>query len=354
MKITFTLPQRLGGFAAMKGRANERAAVTVSEALTTDDGPVFIHRIESLHGTVFSRIPGLPHPSQIHHLLILIKPNLEAVAYVNELTERVHSRLNRAIKKGELVLEQDIADIDSLDVGVEIPNDCGVIFVRSLRWQRSLFYDFGPVIDVTQPRNYDVKKAFGKLAMSLIKSAPADVPRLPKIESVKAALVELDMYLREKLSDESRYQEFLEQNPWILGAHHSAIDRHTSLDDGNIPDFTAVRSRDDCRDVIEIKQPFLPLFKQDGGFAASFNDTWNQAERYLQFCRENRDYLLRQKGLGFANPHCFIIAGHGLTDQQKRAIQDKQSHNPAITFLTYEGLLALGNNVLALLEPKKS
>ncbi len=92
----------------------------------------------------------------------------------------------------------------------------------------------------------------------------------------------------------------------------------------------------------------------DAKVSAAFNDAWNQAERYLHFCRENHDYLSRQKSLGFANPQCFVIAGHGLSPEQKHAIQNKQSHNPAITFLTYESLLALGNNVLGLLIPNKT
>jgi TPR repeat protein len=40
---------------------------------------------------------------------------------------------------------------------------------------------------------------------------------------------------------------------------------------------------------------------RDGEFHSNFNDAWNQAERYVTFARDERDYLLRQKNLRFEN-----------------------------------------------------
>ena len=77
---------------------------------------------------------------------------------------------------------------------------------------------------------------------------------------------------------------------------YKLVQRHTQFDNENIPDFTAIRTHDDYRDIFEIKQPFLNLFRQTKGFTSEFHDSSNQVERYLNFVRENKDYLRRSKG----------------------------------------------------------
>jgi hypothetical protein len=135
-----------------------------------------------------------------------------------------------------------------------------------------------------------------------------------------------------------------------LGGQHINIERHTALDDGNIPDFTGVRARDGVRDVFEIKQPFLRCFRRDGRFSQEFNLAWEQAERYLTFVRQHREYLREEKGLVFSNPHCFLLIGSGLNDAEIRRFHDREALNPSISILTYEQVLKLGRALLALLE----
>lgn len=342
MSVTLQLSP-IGGFAATAGKPGERAAVIVREMLTSLDGATFASRIEALHRSIFSRIPGLQKPWHLEHLLVVIKPSFEAIAYANELQEIGAIKIARAMEAGEPVYEKDILEIASLDLGVEIPADCGFVLIRSLGWHRSLFYDFGPLTSPNKVRDYDLKAEFAKQAFALIKMT-GGLPKLARADSMKGALIQLEMLLEDKVEDEGRYQEFLEANPWILSGHHSRIDRHTNLDDENIPDFTGVRHHDDYRDIVEFKQPFLPLFKKDGGFSAAFNDAWGQAERYLIFARRERDYLTR-KGLSFENPRCFLVAGFKLTPQQLQLIRDKESLNPTITVLTYESLLAIGKSL---------
>jgi hypothetical protein len=345
MSVTFQLSP-IGGFAATAGMPGERAAVTVREMLTSLDGATFASRVDALHRSIFSRIPGLKNPWQLEHLLVVIKPSFEATAYANELQQTGSVRVTRSLEAGEAIYEQDIMEIASLDLGVDIPADCGFVLVRSLGWHRSLFYDFGPLTFPDKSRSYDLKAEFARQAFGLIKIT-GGLPKLARADAMKGALIQLELLLEDKVEDEGRYQEFLETNPWILGGHHSRIDRHTNLDDENIPDFTGVRHYDTHRDIVEFKQPFLPLFKKDGGFSAAFNDAWGQAERYLIFARRERDYLAR-KGLSFENPRCFLVAGYKLTSEQLRLIRDKESLNPAMTVLTYESVIMIGKGLVDL------
>jgi Domain of unknown function (DUF4263) len=166
---------------------------------------------------------------------------------------------------------------------------------------------------------------------------------MPKLEPshLKQAVDELTKLLMQKEERESEYQHYLEKQPWSFGAQYKFISSHQAFNDENIPDFTGFRLRDGARDIIEIKNPFLKLFRADGEFSSDFYSAWNQVERYLDFARREDDYLHRQKGLRFENPHCYLIAGYCLSDQQIKKLRVKERMNPAITIFIYDDLLTL-------------
>jgi len=101
MIVNFTLGEKIEGFAANSAKQGDRAIVTVRETLSSFEGTVFASRLESLHRSIFSKIPGLPNPWEINHLLIVIKPNLEATAYVSELKQVGTVKLARSVQAGE-------------------------------------------------------------------------------------------------------------------------------------------------------------------------------------------------------------------------------------------------------------
>lgn len=168
-----------------------------------------------------------------------------------------------------------------------------------------------------------------------------------------SALEELGRMLGKREENEAKYQSFFTSNPWVFGMQYSKIDSHKRFDDENIPDFTGVRARDNTRDIIEIKQPFMPLFGQDGNFLAKFHRAWQQAEDYLEFALSDTDFLYKRKGLRFDNPHCYLLLGYDLSPDQSAALQRKQKMNPRITILTYNNLLALSKNTAQMIKTLK-
>jgi hypothetical protein len=179
-------------------------------------------------------------------------------------------------------------------------------------------------------------------------------PSVPQTtDALKEAITRLQRLLRQEQHDEGAYQKYLTRHPWVFGAQYKQIDSHKALDDENIPDFTGVRVRDSARDIIEIKPPSLPLFKGQKSFRAEFNDAWNQTERYLDFARNQSDYLMRQKGLFFDNPKCYLLAGYNLTEAQLRELRRKERMNPAITILTYNDLLAMAKSTVVFVRALK-
>ncbi|MGA3406598.1 MAG: Shedu anti-phage system protein SduA domain-containing protein [Candidatus Bathyarchaeia archaeon] len=155
--------------------------------------------------------------------------------------------------------------------------------------------------------------------------------------------------LKELLADgevnEAPYQKLIQEYPWILGAQYDSVQDHTKLDNANIPDFSGVRVRDKHRDIIEIKSPFIQVLRKDGELSSEFNEAWNQCERYLDFAKEEKEYL-RRKGFSFDNPRCYLIIGHQLSEEALRKIRVKEKMNPTIEVLTYDGLAAFASRTV--------
>jgi hypothetical protein len=173
------------------------------------------------------------------------------------------------------------------------------------------------------------------------------------LDSLNAAVKRLDSLLENRINDESEYQSLLEENPWMLGAEYEAIQSHKALDDESIPDFTGVRIHDKYRDIIEIKPPFLTLFRRsDEEFTSGFNTAWNQAERYINFALTESDYL-RRKGLMFENPKCYLLIGYGLTNEQRKKIVVKERMNPSIRIRSYEDFLTYAKDTIKFVKNLK-
>lgn len=164
--------------------------------------------------------------------------------------------------------------------------------------------------------------------------------KLPKRigEELDKPIRRLEVLLADQDNDESKYQELFIEFPWVFGAQYQSMERHTKLDDGNIPDFTGTRVHNGTCDIIELKPPFTKMFRENGELGQNFNDAWNQAERYLDFARTERDYL-RRKGLEFDNPKCYLVLGHNLLPEEIKNIRIKERMNPAVQLLTYDDLL---------------
>lgn len=340
MPIKFKIEQRLAGFTATSARKNEVVAVVSRELLGPQDSDL-ADRLDKLQGCLFSKIPGLPAPPRIGDLIVIVNHDLTGIAYVDELSLTATIKVARPIEKGQDVFIKDIANVEAVHLDTAVPNDAAVVVVRSNGWKRSLFFDFGPLHDDSGNRTYDLDKALGQ-QMTLLFGLPAPTAAIStgqaRLEGMKQSLHRLVDLLSDQCDDEDTYQELLTSAPWMLGASYSAVIRHQKMDDANIPDFTALRAYDECHDVVELKQPFLRLFRRDGSFTAAFNDAWNQAERYLDFCQRQRTYLMDQKHLRFENPRCILLIGHDLSVPESDAVRAKESVSRHITVMTYDQL----------------
>jgi len=151
--------------------SGENVQVRTTELL----GPThsdLLGRLEELQRALFAKIPGLPSPSLIDHLLIIIRQDLSVTAYINELQIQAMVKINRDIQAGTPVFPEDISEISTVDLGLQIPPECAVVFVRSRGWRRSLFFDFSPLAPEHGPRNFDLGKAVAQQELLLLGLPP--------------------------------------------------------------------------------------------------------------------------------------------------------------------------------------
>ena len=151
------------GYALEAGRAGENVKIAFREFTSTEDGQHFIQRLESIPSTILQKLPNPIFPSQVDHLLAIFSRESKATVYINELELRAGIRAARPIEAGVGVTKDDIADMERLDLGVQIPDDAGFLFVFSVGWRKGLFYDFGPTSGPnSQRRRYDVSSVLGQ------------------------------------------------------------------------------------------------------------------------------------------------------------------------------------------------
>jgi len=114
-----------------------------------------------IQGCLISRVPACPPPSLIDHFLAVIAPDLRTTVFVNELQPVALMKPKRAMKKGQLVMLDDILDVKKLELGVPVPRESAIIFISSYGWRKSLFFDFGPILQPPVERDYDLGVLLG-------------------------------------------------------------------------------------------------------------------------------------------------------------------------------------------------
>lgn len=167
MPQEFRLTERICGVSMNAASVGEKVQVRTQELI----GPTETHlleRLEQIHLAVFAKIPGIPPPSLIDHMLVVIRQDLTGTAYVNELRIQAMVRVNRAVEKGTPVYSRDITEVTSVDLGVQVPPENGVIVVRSSGWRRSLFFDLGPLIPEYGPRTEPLEKVLAQQELLLL------------------------------------------------------------------------------------------------------------------------------------------------------------------------------------------
>jgi hypothetical protein len=122
------------------------------------EGETFFKIIESL--TANYLLVGDTRPSQVDNLLVVIDRGNEADIYINEVTVKWLVQAKCDVAAGSPVNKNDIADVREIDLGVEIPKNCGFLYVFSIGWRKGMLFDFSP-LQPSVTRDFDLNRALG-------------------------------------------------------------------------------------------------------------------------------------------------------------------------------------------------
>jgi hypothetical protein len=163
MHSQINLDHAPGGYLLTAARGGEAAEISMREFTSSEDGDLFITRLDGLPSRIINMLPkeaGI-QPSHIDCLLAVIDKVGIADIYINPSLE-VGAKLKRAVEAGEAICEDDIASIETLKFqNIDIPVNCGVAVVISQGWRKGFYYDFTPINGDLPPRSYDLNSLLG-------------------------------------------------------------------------------------------------------------------------------------------------------------------------------------------------
>ncbi|RIK81313.1 MAG: hypothetical protein DCC68_08995 [Planctomycetota bacterium] len=163
MPVEIDLGMPPAGYSLTAARPEEDVAFQFQEFTSTEDGQHFIQRLEGIPDEILRRLSPKVFPSQVDNLLAICDGSGKATVYLNEITLRARMRASGPVHAGQPVTKNDIVEVDRLELGVELPDDAGVVFLFSVGWRKGLFYDFGPLVKPNPlRRQYDIAAVLGQ------------------------------------------------------------------------------------------------------------------------------------------------------------------------------------------------
>lgn len=168
------------GYAVSSGKPGDEVEVSSVEFSSTEDGEHFISRLEGFPSDVLKKLDETPpiQESSVNHMLVVVRTDSTGSVYINELDMRGFIQPKRDLKAGEALFKNDIADISEIQfVGVDIPKECGILFLFSIGWRKGLYFDFSPLHpkDGTA-RIYDLNKRLAQLYLYLMYQERFKIP----------------------------------------------------------------------------------------------------------------------------------------------------------------------------------
>lgn len=164
MPMNVQLDKLPAGICTHGALPNQTVSITTTGFVSSEDGDELISGLEGISDMLLSPLINdrrLFEP-MIDHLVAIVRKDRTATIYVNELQFVATIQSKRALKAGEKVFSDDIADIIRIEAGVPpIAADAGLVVVLSHRWRKGLFYDFTPFNPgVVETRERDLGKIF--------------------------------------------------------------------------------------------------------------------------------------------------------------------------------------------------
>lgn len=157
---------------------------------------------------------------------------------------------------------------------------------------------------------------------------------------------------------EKYWQDWFENNKWILGSEYIEILDERRIDNSNIADYL-VKAFDGFLDIVEIKKPnglkFWSDTKDHDNYIPSSDliKAITQCQNYLyEIERESNSakFLERTNGTKIIKPRCLLVFGRSndWSEDKQKAFRILNSSYTQISIMTYDHLLSRANRILGI------
>ena len=211
------------GYALTNAVGGDMIDVARTEFTSSEDGSLFISRLEGIPRMLLSLIPDFTPGSEsaIDHMLAIIHPDKTAIIYVNELEFIASARIKRDVKKGEIITLDDILDIERISIkNVTVGLDEAMVFVFSCGWRKGLFFDLRPLPPSGIKRDYDFESTFAFYNSYLQLSACLFAYRSSLERISKASLVSIHLFAARDSQANDRYYKSWSSNRRSFGPYY--------------------------------------------------------------------------------------------------------------------------------------
>lgn len=158
---------------------------------------------------------------------------------------------------------------------------------------------------------------------------------------------------------ESDWQDWFQENKWILGSDFVRIVDDRRIDTTNIADYL-MQSFDGFLDIVEIKKPndipFWSNTKDHDNFipSSALVKAITQCLNYIYSIEQKtNDAVFREQiGCKVVKPRCILIFGRSndWDDEMKKSFRILNSSYSQLSIMTYDQLLDRAKNVLGIIE----
>ncbi|MBZ0135567.1 MAG: hypothetical protein K8I27_04240 [Planctomycetes bacterium] len=154
------------GFAAHAAEAGNPVQTLVYGTCTVDNGEMLYELLDAIGETfLYPTLLKLKISSDSLSGFVVVLRGSKAKVYLNpDVALKIAYKGEKPINKGEVVTQQDVADVELLEFpNVPIPDDACVVAHIKVQWRPVLYFDFSPNIEGQSGRGTDYRRLMGQL-----------------------------------------------------------------------------------------------------------------------------------------------------------------------------------------------
>lgn len=167
LRFEITFDMIPAGYSLSACRPGEQIEIVRKEFRSSEDGDLFISRLEGLPMQMLNLIRQkykiVIFESDIRNMVAIIRKDKSATVFINYPSQaKIQVKNPRPMKAGTPINRNDISDVQEMIFeGVNIPSDAGVFVIFAVGWRRGLYYDLAPLAPDLPDRDYDINLLLG-------------------------------------------------------------------------------------------------------------------------------------------------------------------------------------------------